>query len=832
MSVQFTFCLFGAWKLVWNFLQEGIELEPFDIICRTILPPEQLNDVICDGVRYYLERNDIIVLVGKLSSLEETKVNQMNISVKGSMRHVQDLTSESWSKETELRDYSKFLDENFDAKEWVNAAFRNQKEPTASKDQYATTLVMKLQMFIQEVNNVVEDSSQQAIQNLPRVIRELDAVKQEAALLQDQMKMVKEDIQKMLLKLDSIKSRMTMAAEALQEADNWTTLSADVEDVFLSQDVQALMLVDTPDYAERCQHLEKLKNRLEAILSPQLVAAFNSQSGGVGTDVYKNLSGIERLPQLYKYYHKCHKSNLLNSWKELVASDKLLIDWLSEFYDHLSSTWHSQIKWCQQVFCDPVPIVCDLITETLQTLDPSLSSCVGTFIQSKDTLSALCDLKQVSERFANGIEHAVESHMKADNTQHVNSLDKLITEIYSPYRPYIAKYKALEEVALAKDLDKIKLDHEEVFETVQLLSASVSKLFAAAKQANQRCLDITDGCGYVFMMEALKTYFSSYCREFRRVLTNIKEKCRTSRRKGEDEDWTHFQHSLRIIQTCGDLIMHMEELDSSIVSSMLHSIAHYTNPGSPVKEMGKLRFFGKVSALHAEAALYLTKKDDIEALESLVVKLEEGDTPSVLEDTMKELCRLSEDVHRFSFDIVFSPLKAYLLEVSTMEIWTSKSAGGALTSDLPTFSLSPQEYITKIGQYMMTLPQHLEPFTMQDNPAVLVALKHGKLPYTDETELPEHPADLWLESIARGSMHLYGEQILKIPELTPHASKQLITDVDYLCNVLDDLGLHASDNLTNILDLLKVTPDDYADVAENKPQRLAHAISAMRNIEL
>ena len=33
----------------------------------------------------------------------------------------------------------------------------------------------------------------------------------------------------------------------------------------------------------------------------------------------------------------------------------------------------------------------------------------------------------------------------------------------------------------------------------------------------------------------------------------------------------------------------------------------------------------------------------------------------------------------------------------------------------------------------MTLPQHLEPFTMEDNTTVLVALKHGKLPYTDET---------------------------------------------------------------------------------------------------
>lgn len=44
-------------------------------------------------------------------------------------------------------------------------------------------------------------------------------------------------------------------------------------------------------------------------------------------------------------------------------------------------------------------------------------------------------------------------------------------------------------------------------------------------------------------------------------------------------------------------------------------------------------------------------------------------------------------------------------------------------------------------------------------------------------ELPEHVADLWLESIARGTMHLYCEQILKIQELSNHAVKQLITDI-------------------------------------------------------
>lgn len=40
------------------------------------------------------------------------------------------------------------------------------------------------------------------------------------------------------------------------------------------------MLVDTPDYSEKCVHLEALKNRLEAMASPQIVATFNSMSLG------------------------------------------------------------------------------------------------------------------------------------------------------------------------------------------------------------------------------------------------------------------------------------------------------------------------------------------------------------------------------------------------------------------------------------------------------------------------------------------------------------------------------------------------------------------------
>ena len=54
-------------------------------------------------------------------------------------------------------------------------------------------------------------------------------------------------------------------------------------------------------------------------------------------------------------------------------------------------------------------------------------------------------------------------------------------------------------------------------------------------------------CIHVFLFQ---TFFLSYTREFRRVVVNIREKCRAGESE-ESEDWSNFQHSLRIIQTCG-----------------------------------------------------------------------------------------------------------------------------------------------------------------------------------------------------------------------------------------------------------------------------------------
>jgi len=43
-----------------------------------------------------------------------------------------------------------------------------------------------------------------------------------------------------------------------------------------------------------------------------------------------------------------------------------------------------------------------------------------------------------------------------------------------------------------------------------------------------------------------------YVAQFERVLVNIREKCRLDSSTVDAEEWSTFQNSLRIIQTCGN----------------------------------------------------------------------------------------------------------------------------------------------------------------------------------------------------------------------------------------------------------------------------------------
>uniref|UniRef100_A0A8D1WX71 Conserved oligomeric Golgi complex subunit 7 n=1 Tax=Sus scrofa TaxID=9823 RepID=A0A8D1WX71_PIG len=744
-------------------------------------------------------------------------------------------------------DFSKFLAEDFDVKEWINAAFRaGPKEAAAGKaDSHAATLVMKLQLFIQEVNHAVEETSHQALQNMPKVLRDVEALKQEASFLKEQMILVKEDIKKfeqdtsqsmqVLVEIDQVKSRMQLAAESLQEADKWSTLSADIEETFKTQDVTVIsakltgmqnsltMLVDTPDYSEKCVHLEALKNRLEALASPQIVAAFTSQSIDQSKVFVKVFTEIDRMPQLLAYYYKCHKVQLLAAWQELCQTDLPLERQLTGLYDALLGAWHTQIQWASQVFRNPHEVVTVLLIQTLGALVPSLPICLSSGVERAGPeleLVKLLEFYGATAHFAKGLEMALLPHPQEHNLVKVT---ELVDAVYGPYKPYQLKYGDMEEKNLLIQISAVPLEHGEVIDCVQELSHSVNKLFGLASAAVDRCIKFTNGLGTCGLLAALKSLFA-----------NIRKYCSI----------LLLFVLFRIIATCGELLRQCGDFEQQLANRILSTAGKYLSdsysPRSLTGFQDSILTDKKSSAKNPwQEYNYLQKDSPAEygsLMEILYTLKEKGSSNhNLLSASRAALTRLNQQAHQLAFDSVFLRIKQQLLLISKMDSWNTAGIGETLTDDLPTFSLTPLEYISNIGQYIMSLPLNLEPFVTQEDSALELALHAGKLPFPPEQgdELPEldNMADNWLGSIARATMQTYCDAILQIPELTPHSTKQLATDIDYLINVMDALGLQPSRNLQGIVMLLKTKPEDYRQVSKSLPRRLAATVAAMRGVD-
>lgn len=766
-------------------------------------------------------------------------------------------------------DFSKFLDEDFDVKEWVNGAFRvAQKEAPGKADAHAATLVMKLQLFIQEVNNAIEESSIQALQNMPRVLRDVEGLKQEASFLKEQMVLVKEDIRKfeqdtvqsmqVLVAIDQVKSRMQLSAEALQEADKWSTLSADIEETFKTQDFAVIsskltsmqsslaMLVDTPDYSDKCVYLEALKNRLEALASTQIVSTFNSMATDQAKLFVKVFSEMDRMPQLLAYYYKCHKGQLLSSWQELAQSELTVNQQLSEFYDNLLSAWHTQIHWTSQVFKRPYEVVTVLLIQTLGAMVPSVPVCVSSALERCETegrLEALLELHHTTATFARNLEAAVLPHLEEANPL---KLCELVCVLLEPYREYQLQYGELEEVNLLIQISAVPLEHGEVMDCVQELSQSVAKLFSLAGGAAERCIRLTDGLAVRGLLHALKALFNKYVSDFSTTLQSIRKKCKLEETPTStvfQEDWTAFQNSVRIIATCGELLRQFGAFEQQLSNKILGTAGKYLSESYSPRSLPAIQ---EVSLSDRKCSgrspwqeyNYLQKGNAAEynSVMELLYSLKEKGTgaSSLLAEPRSTLTRLNQQANRLAFDSVFLQIKHQIHLLHRTE-GGDVGLGESYTDDLPTFSLSPQEYISNIGQYIMSLPLHLEPFVTQEDPALELALHAGKLPFPPEQgeDLPEldNTADYWLGSIARATMQTYCDAILQVPHLHPRATKQLITDIEYLNNVMDALGLQPSHSLKNILTLLKARPEDYRQTAKPLPRRMASTLAAIRGLD-
>lgn len=228
---------------------------------------------------------------------------------------------------------------------------------------------------------------------------------------------------------------------------------------------------------------------------------------------------------------------------------------------------------------------------------------------------------------------------------------------------------------------------------------------------------------------------------------------------------------------------------------------------------------------------------------------------------------LNTEVQRCIFETLMNPIRQQLSQLGGFE-WAGiiSSSGGGLTEDLPEFGLAPMEYITQIGQYLMMLPQHLEPFVLQENRGLSRALSEQTFPYgknqsSDEQAPPDSAADFLLGCVARATASCLSEAILRIESVGAKAARQLAADIgslaflisffsllffsisffsiaDYLGNIFEDLGLDLPQSLSELVELFRAAAvsivardvSQFKTASQGKDHRLIAAVRSLTNL--
>ena len=102
-------------------------------------------------------------------------------------------------------------------------------------------------------------------------------------------------------------------------------------------------------------HVDGLKNRLEALCSPQLVSAFNSMDAHKSKVFVRIFADMDRSSELVKYYRKCARAKLLKAWIQIVEAELEMVEetalhWTYKFFDAVVKHIREQVRFTVHLF--------------------------------------------------------------------------------------------------------------------------------------------------------------------------------------------------------------------------------------------------------------------------------------------------------------------------------------------------------------------------------------------------------------------------------------------------------------------------------------------------
>ncbi|KAI8843279.1 oligomeric Golgi complex subunit 7 [Chytriomyces cf. hyalinus JEL632] len=280
------------------------------------------------------------------------------------------------------------------AKAWANAQLASGSN--------AQSHVTAMQLRCADASKSVAAACEDAVRNIPRWRNDLTLVARNIAETRDAISALatlgsaSNTAFDSLLVLDMIRSRMEAARNALQEAENWNSLTSELDEIFANSDFtkagsrlaeasrSLALLQGTPDYEEKRSLLFTLQNQLESAVVNDLVLALKVHD----LDRVKRLrivfEHIQRSNEFSACFYKTVKAPLLKKWLELNqdlakanASNvgKQVVPFTNiwkQFLNETLNSYRSEVRWIEEIFPNVVQTFMKLIQQTFNSLKPSL----------------------------------------------------------------------------------------------------------------------------------------------------------------------------------------------------------------------------------------------------------------------------------------------------------------------------------------------------------------------------------------------------------------------------------------------------------------------------
>ncbi|GMH29675.1 hypothetical protein Nepgr_031518 [Nepenthes gracilis] len=485
----------------------------------------------------------------------------------------------------------------------------------------------------------------------------------------------------------------------------------------------------------------------------------------------------------------------------------------------------------------------------------------GIKIEAKH-LEALIELHNMTNTFTRNIQHLF-------SESELNVLLDTLKAVYSPYETFKQRYGQMERAILSSEIGKLDLRGAvargvgaqgiELSETVRRMEESIPQVIVLLESAVDRCINFTGGSEADELILALDDIMLQYISTLLETLKSLRVVCGvdntvdgTGSKKGtgldkkegthhirkidlisSEEEWSIVHGALQIL-TVSDCLTSRSSVFEALLratlarlstslslsvfgSSLDQNRSHLTSvSGSPESTL-----VGRATLDVATVRLV----DVPEKARKLFNLLEQSKDPRfhALPLTSQRVAAFAETVNELVYDVLVSKVRQHLSDVSRLPIWSAVEEQSAFP--LPSFSAHPQSYVTNIGEYLLTLPQQLEP------------LAEGISGDDTNADDAQYFATEWMFKVAEGATAIYTEQLRGIQYITDRGAQQLSVDIEYLGNVLSALSMPIPPVLSTFQTCLSIPRDQLRDlITSDSASQLdlptAAIVSKMRRINL